>query len=70
MERRKSEFHPFVWIRGRVEVDVAENENLSPGFQDVASLALLDTGNDVTIITQECLRLNFGRKQRVWFTID
>ena len=74
MERRKSELHPFAWIRGRVQAYIPENGNLPPGFQsefqEVAGLALLDTGNDVTVITEECLGWNLGRRERVWFTFE
>lgn len=56
--------YSFVSIRDRIQVEFMENGNLHPDFQsesqDVASLASLDTGNEVTIITQVYLRLNLG----------
>ena len=69
LERREAELYPFVWIRGRVQVAMDENGNLPAGFQsefqDVETLALLDTGNDTTVITQEFLGLNLSGRGRV-----
>jgi len=69
LERREVELYPFVWIRGRIQVPVDKNGNLPSGFQsefqDVETLALLDTGNDTTIITQEFLGLNLSGRERV-----
>jgi hypothetical protein len=55
LERKQGELHPFLWVRGHVQVPADNQGTLPAGFEseyyDVESLALLDTGNDVTIIT-------------------
>ena len=53
----------------------ADNEGILPAgfesdFYDVESLALLDTGNDVTIITEEYLGVQLDSRSRVLFNFE
>ena len=54
LERKPGELHPFVWVRGKVQVPVDDEGILPAGFHkesyNVQSLAMLDNGNDVTIV--------------------
>jgi hypothetical protein len=74
LERKQGELHPFLWVRGHVQVP-ADNQGILPsGFEseyyDVESLALLDTGNDVTIIAQEYLGVQLDSRSRVLFNFE
>jgi hypothetical protein len=74
LERKPGELHPFVWVRGKVQAPVDDEGNLPAGFHkesyNVQSLAMLDTGNDVTIVTQEYLGIQLHGPTRVFFNFE
>jgi hypothetical protein len=74
LERKPGELHPFVWVRGKLHSPVDDDGNLEAGFDkdyySVQSLAMLDTGNDVTIVTQEYLGIQLHGPTRVFFNLS
>ena len=63
-----------MWVRGHVQVPVDNQGILPAGFEreyyNVESLALVDTGNDVTIVTQEYLGIELHGRTRVLFNFE
>lgn len=75
IERKFDEYHPFVYLHGHAQIPVDDDGILPAGFDreyyEIKTLALLDTRNDVTIVTKKYyLGLELPDPTRVYFIFE
>jgi len=64
MARFSDQNHPFLFIRGEIcDIDTGEEtDSLRQNEYDVATLAMWDTGNDLTVVCAEYLGISVPEK--------